>query len=200
MECMRRAILEFLVWSHNRPADRVALAGDSIDVVQTTTTGLDLASGDGAAFFLHDIEPPSGREFPQWANAHDLAADEIRALALSLPGGLADAPVYGQTRTMTDVIIHAAAAERWYANQLTPGLSAERKPGLEGALRLLAEAHAALQQVVCDVPPALRVRRDTSSLHGPEDWSVRKVMRRSIQHLRYHTWELRRSLSGIWLD
>ena len=57
-----------------------------------------------------------------------------------------------------------------------------------------------MQQVVCDVPPALRVKRASSALHEFEEWSVRKVMRRSIWHLRYHTWELRRAIGGIWLD
>jgi hypothetical protein len=199
IECMGRAILEFLVWSHNRSAERVDLTGDSIELVQTITTGLDLSSGDGAAFFLHDLEPAGGKEFPQWANAHDLAMDEIRALALTLPAGLLQAAVDGQERTMLDIVVHAATTERWYAQQLAPANTGGAKPGIEGALRLLGETHALLQQVVCDVPPTTRARRETSMLHGPEDWSVRKVMRRSIQHLRYHTWELRRALSGIWL-
>lgn len=200
VECMGRAILEFLAWSHNRSAERVNLTGDAIEVVQSVTTGRDLASGDGAAFFLHDLEPPGGKEFPQWANAHDLAMDEIRALALTLPGGLLEGHLDGQERTMLDVIVHAAASERWYARQLAAVSTSDPKPGIDGALRLLGETHALLQQVVCDVAPTTRSRRDVSGPGGgPEDWSVRKVMRRSIQHLRYHTWELRRDLSGIWL-
>ncbi len=45
-------------------------------------------------------------------------------------------------------------------------------------------------------PTCVRARRRRSSL---TEWSVRKVMRRSIWHLRLHTAEARSTLGSIWL-
>jgi len=194
------AILEFMVWSHNRSADRIDLDHGAIEVVQTVTSGVPIRAGASSAFFAHDIEPPNGKEFPMWANAHDLAMDEFRAFAQDLPQGLLEMRLEGQAQTMLDVLVHTAKAERAFANQLVPGHSGEPKPGADGALRFLGDTHALLQQVVCDVPGAMRVRREAPNGEGGEDWSVRKAMRRSIQHLRYHAWALRRSISGIWVE
>jgi hypothetical protein len=102
-------------------------------------------------------------------------------------------------RSLLSVLQHVASSESWYAEQLKTGSGFKVKGNLDSLTRDLRDAHTILQQVVCDVPQSLRVRRETSAIHGGEDWSVRKVMRRSIWHIRYHTWELRRALSGLWL-
>ena len=84
------AALEFASWAHNRAAERLTIDKDHLTVAQVLETGEDVRSGDGSAFFLHDAEPANAREFPTWANAHDLALDEFQNLAQSLPGGLLD--------------------------------------------------------------------------------------------------------------
>jgi len=198
-ERMRAAILEFLSWSHNRAANLVEIRGEVIDVIQVVTTGMDVRSGVTSAFFGHDMEPPTHQEFPQWANAHDLAADEIRALARTLPAGLLEMPLGVGRRTLSEIVLHAASMDLWAANQLAPGHAGTAAPGLDGTLRFLAEAHSRLQQVVCDVSPSIRVRCESQGDRPAEDWSVRKVMRSSIWHLRYHIAEIRGTLNSIWL-
>ena len=134
-----------------------------------------------------------------WANAHDLALDELRDLSLSVPAAVMDHPLASGDRTIRSVAVHAAATERWYAATLT-GKDGRRGDGkAPDPLRELQDAHRYLQEAVCDVPPSLRVKRDTSPRHPLEEWSVRKTMRRSVWHLRYHTAELRRAMSGLWL-
>jgi hypothetical protein len=172
------------------------VARGDIEVVQVLETGEDVRSGDTSAFFLFDGSPSGVREFPAWANAHDQALDELCDLVGTLPPALLEAEIEGG-RSLRDMAIHAAEAERWHAAQLVPSVPAG-KGGTE-IVRQLRDAHTVLQQVVCDVPVNLRVRRPTSKLHESEEWSVRKVMRRSIWHLRYHTWEMRRAISGAWL-
>jgi len=194
------AILEFTAWAHQRSADRLTIAAAQVEVVQSLETGEDLRNGDTSAFFLHDGELLGAKEFPMWANPHDRALDELRDFALALPAALQSHRLDADGRTLLGTVQHAAATERFYAAQLRPGAGGTGRVGEDPSLRELQDAHLNLQQVVCDVPQDLRVRRETSSLHPVEEWTVRKVMRRSIWHLRYHTWELRRAIGGIWLD
>lgn len=200
IERMNIAMLEFTAWGHHRAADRALVDDNLAAIVQTVDTGDDLRGGDSSAFFLHDAEPPGPKEFPLWANPHDRALDELRDLALSLPAALQDHRLDSQGRTLIGVVQHCTATERFYARQLREGAVPQPKGGPDPSLRELQDAHMWLQQVLCDVPSDLRVKRPSSALHEFEEWSVRKVMRRSIWHLRYHTWELRRAIGGIWLD
>jgi len=192
-ERVELAILEFAAWAHNRAAERLVHEREHIEVVQVLDTGADVRSGNTSAFFLHDGEVATPREFPIWANAHDLALDELRELTASLPQVLFDHVPTGWGATLRSVVDHVSATELAYGVQLRAGQGAPKKDlDLRGA-------HRWLQEVVCDVAPGTRVRLPGGGPHMAEEWSVRKVMRRSIWHLRYHTWEMRRSLAGLWL-
>jgi len=196
-ERMRIAILEFLSWSHNRASEHLLVDANQVEIAQVVDTGVNVAAGESHAFFLDDSGAVGQSEFPGWANPHDLALDQLRELALALPEGMRELPFARGGSTILGTVAHCAETEALYANQLRPGIfSAFRDPG---PIRRLQEAHLMLQQVVCDVPPDLRIRRDSPSDHAFEEWSVRKVMRRSIWHLRYHTWEVREAVSRIWL-
>lgn len=195
------AIVEFAAWSHNRSAERAALDPVHIDIVQTVTTGEDLRAGESSAFFGYDADLPAGNEFPVWAHPHDRALDELRELALSLPPAIQEHPLDETGRTIRSLVEHAAETERYLATCLRPDAK-PRSPGSgrDAQFRVLQDAHLLLQEVVCDAPRGVRTSPGAVGGGGPmESWSVRKVMRRSIWHLRYHTWELRREISGIWL-
>lgn len=189
------AIAEFIAWSHERNAERATIDKGSVSIGQVLETGVHVLNGQTSAFFMHDMEPANPKEFPRWANAHDQALDELRELAMSLPPLLWEQPTR-DGRRLGDIVNHAARTEVFFAAQLRPGGG----PALQPGPRSLNDAHAWLQQVVCDIDPRSHVRRENPSGSGTEEWSVRKVMRRSIWHLRYHTAELRRSIGGIWLS
>jgi hypothetical protein len=188
------AIAEFISWSHERSAERATVDQGSVTVAQSLQTMANVAAGDTTAFFLHDGEPANPKEFPRWANAHDQALDELSKLAISLPPLLWDQRL-ADGRRLGDIVNHAARTEMFFGAQLKPGGGPTLQPGP----RSLNDAHAWLQQVVCDVDPRPHFRREHISGQGTEDWSVRKVMRRSIWHLRLHTAEIRRVIGGIWL-
>ncbi len=198
-ERMRVAILEFAAWVHNRSADRLDVSDEALEIVQATNTGDAVRFGESSAFFLFDAQPVTPREFPGWANAHDLAHDDLQQVALSMPPQVLAERLDGSGRTMLNALAHAAAVESLFGAALDPS----RPPLLprEGprVLEDLREAHLKLQETVCGVPPGLRTHRQAHPGAAAEEWSVRKVMRRSIWHLRYHTWELRRAMSSIWL-
>ncbi len=195
------AILEFASWSHQRSAERFALEPGQVVVAESVSSDADLRAGDTVAFFPHDAEPPRPNEFPLWATPHDTALDELRELAKSIPPAMQDHRLDSSGRTVLQEIEHVAETERFYASRLRP---AEARPpraaGRDPGFRDLQDAHVSLQQVVCDVAPGTRSSLPSEPAGQVELWSVRKVMRRSIWHLRYHTWELRRAIGSIWLS
>lgn len=196
---MSVAILEFLAWSHNRSADRLIVEPHDIEVVQVVDFGADVASGESRGFFIHDAEPASQRDFPPWANPHDLAFDELRDLLNATPAGMRNIRVGPRGETLPEVVAHCATEEALYAGHLRRSTSTREVAADSSAIAALLEHHSLLQQVVCDVPLDVRTRQAGAAGQAPEEWSVRKVMRRSIWHLRYHTWEIRRAIAGIWL-
>jgi hypothetical protein len=164
----------------------------SLAVVQDLESGSAVQDGITTAFFFHDASPPSPREFPLWANAHDLALDQFKELVASLPD-LVFAGI-GLAGSRDEVLAEAAEAEQVLAGKLRGAAPTVQRPPS------LAEAHSWLQQAVCDVDPTLRVHRGTDTPGGlPEEWSVRKVMRRSVWELRYRTARLRAAANRIWL-
>jgi len=197
-ERLSLAILEFMAWRHERSADRLVVEPGAVQLVETVHAPVPLGTGETEAFFHHDSLAAGGREFPAWANAHDRALDEFRDLALSLPPALLANALGGSGRTPSQVIEHAATAEQWFAGRLS-AQPAEVRVKLDPRMHFLEDAHRHLQQVVCDVPPATLQRHPASQADLLEEWSVRKVMRRSTWHLRYHTAELRRAIGSFWL-
>jgi hypothetical protein len=196
----RLAVLEFLAFSHNRAPGRLSLDEVEFSVAQVVETGEDLRGGDTSAFFLHDAEAAGAREFPLWANAHDTALDDLRNTALALPPALLEQGLDSAGRTPQAIVDHAAATERYYAGHLQSGPGPQSRPGHDPTFRNLQDMHIWLQQVVCDVAPATLTRGDATRSGVPEAWSVRKVMRRSVWHLRYHAFELHRAIGSLWLD
>lgn len=184
------AIAEFTAWAHQRSAEHADVDKDTISTAQVLETGADVAHGQTTAFFLHDAHAAAANEFPGWANAHDLAADQYRELVLSLPEQTLQ--LFSRGKDREAVLGEAARAQLALAARLRANRLPELRPGARG----LNEAHAWLQQVVCDVDPALRTREEGEA--RLEEWSVRKVMRRSIWDLRYRTAVLRSGVSGLW--
>jgi DinB superfamily len=198
-ERMSLAVLEYTAWSHQRSADRLVVEASQIEVVQGLDSGAHLERGETSAFFGFDAEPPKPREFPAWANPHDRAVDELRDFALALPASLQHHRLDEEGRTVFETLHHVTETERDLGLTLRHRTNPPALKPEDASLRDLLEAHTWLQQVVCDVPADLRTRRETSEGGRPEEWSVRKVMRHSIWHLRYHTWELRKAIAGLWV-
>lgn len=191
----RIAISEFASWSHNRQAERVDIALEHLETAQLLESGANVGIGETTAFFLFDAEPASQREYPVWADAHDLAHDELRKLVQTLPPALLEPGLSTTGRTVRELVEHCAASELQFARTLVPATKMTFSGDL---LKDLQHAHVALQGVVCDVAPA-HVAESLGTDGHMERWSPRKVMRRSVWHLRYHTWEIRRMVGSLWL-
>lgn len=185
------AIAEFTAWAHQRSAAHARVEEQQVAIAQVLETGANVAHGESTSFFLHDGHPAGSHEFPGWANAHDQALDQFREFVLSQPEQTLASLGAGATH---DAILGRVAS---YQLGLSTHLRRNRAPELRPGSRGLNEAHSWLQQVVCDVDPALRVR-DESTGGRAEEWSVRKVMRRSIWALRYEQAVLRGNINALW--
>jgi hypothetical protein len=188
LERMRLATLEFLGWSHNRSAHRLTLEPGALTVVEQLSTAANVLDGESYASFAVEDQEPAPREFAQWAHLHDQALDELTKLLVDLPQELSETAICGRAPREAG---EAAARREAMLGELLSGL---RYNGHPGDLRQqLADSHRWLQQTVCAVPAA------TVARNGQESWSVRKVMRRSVWHLRYAVAELHAQLSVLWL-
>lgn len=185
-------IAEFIAWAHERSPEHADVDPSHVSITQLLETGADLSQGETTAFFLHDGQPVRGNEFPAWANAHDLALDQFRELVGSLPASaIGRGPGQASLATIQD---RATNFELLVATSLGGRPKAVR-PGGQG----LNDAHTWLQQVICDAPPDVRLRRPVEGHVAEEEWSVRKAMRRSIWHLRYQSALVRAEVNRIWL-
>lgn len=185
------AIAEFTAWGHQRSAAHAHVESGQVAVAQVLETGAAVAHGETTAFFLHDGLPAGPHEFPGWANAHDQALDEFRELVLSQPEQTLAVLAAGPSQE--EIFGGISSRQLALAGHLRKSRSADVRPGVRG----LNDAHAWLQQVVCDVDPGLRLRDEAASGRG-EEWSVRKVMRRSIWALRYEQAVLRNRINALW--
>lgn len=186
------AIAEFTAWAHQRSAAHAGVEEQQVAIAQVLETGSDVAHGQSTSFFLHDGRPATSHEFPGWANAHDLALDQFREFVLSQPEQTLAVLAAGASQ---EAILNRVASQQLaLAAHLRPSRVPELRPGARG----LNEAHSWLQQVVCDVDPDLRVREEAGRMRT-EEWSVRKVMRRSIWALRYEQAVLRQSMNALWI-
>jgi hypothetical protein len=198
-ECAAAAIAEFMAWGHQRAASRIEIDLSAISIVQSLPTHADLAAGETLALFAAELQPPTGKEFPLWANAHDLAHDELVDLALGLPASLTSWPAGPGGRTLAEIVRHAAEEETAMAAALIPTASTPLPITVAALVPTMRDAHRKLQENICAVPGSFHAHRPGGKGGPGEDWSVRKAMRRSIWHLRYHTWEARRAMSRNWL-
>ncbi|MEO8540340.1 MAG: DinB family protein [bacterium] len=199
-ERMCLAVLEYTAWSHQRSADRLTIDRSQFELVQSVVTEAQPSLGESTAFFMHDAEPVNPREFPVWANAHDRAVDELKDLVGSLPASLGAMRLDSEGRSLIEAVHHVAETERDLARVLKPTHAPPSASGREEPLlRELLDAHIWLQQTVCDVRPDARFRQELHGGGAYEEFSVRKVMRRSIWHVRHHTWDIRKTLSGLWI-
>lgn len=194
------AILEFAAWAHQRAAEKLTLDPGQVSIAESVASSANLGKGESHAFFPHDGEPPRPDEFPLWATPHDRAFDELREVARSIPARLQDSPLTGSGQTIRESLRRAAETERFLASRLSSQAQPPREVDRDDDIfRALQAAHVRLQEVVCDVAPATRCSLADGATGELETWSVRKVMRRSIWHLRYRTWEIRRAVGAIWL-
>lgn len=145
----------------------------------------------GGAFFAPDATPVSDEDL-DWSHALlDWSYQDLVALLSALPPGALDA-LLPNGQPLRALIDHIAQTQIWLISRLEP------RP----AVPLIAQFPGAeldhLRQVWQASLSRLRATSDDERQrlieHDGERWSLRKLLRRSILHLREHTTDLERML------
>lgn len=168
-------------------------------------------SGDDVGTFGPDLEPVTSAETERCLRIAGLAHDDLLELASSVPPGLLDREPAPGKRTISANLTHVARAELWY---MTRTIDDPRAAGLPG---VIARADG---RIDASYDPADQVRiaweafrefargrseEARARVYVPtwfceiasERWTVRKALRRCIEHCREHTGVIERTLSEL---
>ncbi len=143
----------------------------------------------GGAFFAPDAAPVTDEDLDWSLALLDWSYQDLAALLSSLPPAALDAPLpNGQPlRALAD---HIAQTQIWLISRLEPRPSVpliSQFPGTElDHLRQVWQASLSRLRAASDD------ERQRHLDHDGERWSLRKLLRRSILHLREHTTDLER--------
>lgn len=156
--------------------------------------------GDAAALFPPDRAPVTPEEMEHYLRLMDCARSDLLALAHPLPEALLGWQPYPDWLSIRRVLRHVGNAEQWYVSRLAPPESLPSEWDHDEDLPLFdflemerRTAVARLRQLT----PAERVGifyPTAWTRHPEEPWTLRKVLRRFLEHEREHTAQVRQIL------
>ncbi len=157
-------------------------------------------AGDAAALFPPDREPVSQEELERYLRLFGYARNDLLGLAGPVPQAVLEWQPYPEWFSIEQVLRHVGNAEEWYVSRLVPPerLPAEWDNDADMPLFefLEMERRTALAQLR-QLAPEARSRICTPSAwtrHPEEPWTLRKVLRRFLEHELEHTAQVRRIL------
>jgi hypothetical protein len=182
------ALSAYLDWCA-RHAERVPLLPDDYAITERFAS-YTLPSGYEVNALFRPERAPADRELlALYRRLLGHAGADILAAARSVPADRWHAPATVGDRTPARVLEHVARAERWYLSHFTDPPSwttGVEPPSLVASFEAVHDALLVwLASAPADQLGAIAVDRE-------EEWSVRKLLRRALWHLRTHTAELAR--------
>lgn len=151
------------------------------------------ASGAGA-FFAPDAQPVDDEDLDWGLALLAWAYDDLLAMSASLPPAALDTPPTDGGWTLRQVLLHVARGQLWYLSHLAADPTPLPPPQLGSDP--LAEVRQARTVAVAQMRNASDAMRSAVREHSGERWSLRKVLRQSVWHVRDHTAQLARMLAG----
>lgn len=141
------------------------------------------------AFFEYDRLPLSSGDLDDIRWLLSCTRSDLMATVRRLPAASLDREIPGERfRSVYGILKHIATAERWYFDKLGLALPKEAL-GTDIFGMLEAVRRNTIMQL-----PRLANERTVREVHG-EQWSARKIARRTLWHERVHIWHIQR-LSG----
>jgi hypothetical protein len=202
-EALRLAIAEYLAWEG---ADRAGTDGwETFEELD----GADFAATGGEFLFQWDRQPLTREEAKRWLGLVSLARKELIAVVARMPAELLDweppESALGQSdpwsphiRSARAIARHALELEVYYRESLRDGLA----PGIRERVHTPEAEHEGTIARLLDVlgvEPARVFRPTRPGRQAPEEWTVRKVIRRLVSHDRAHTAELEQRRTWVLL-
>ncbi len=187
-----RAIEDYLAWREGyRPTEPDSKTSIKTEVAEEFRN---LESDNGYwvnSFFEDDKRLVSRPEMDEIIWLLHCTRSDLELLIQRIPYQLLEMPIPGEIFiSLSGIINHIAGAEWWYLDKL--GLSEHRKLLPTDVLqRLSIVRRQTLDNLarLIDNPTIVTVRG--------EQWSARKIVRRTLWHERVHTWHLKRRLTEL---
>jgi uncharacterized damage-inducible protein DinB len=151
--------------------------------------------GDVGVFFEPDGQPVDDEDMDWGTALIQWAVDDLAYLAARIPAAALDAPLPAGGWTLRQTLSHVAGSQLWYLSRL------QEMPGRISPEQIGSEPVAALRQTTATLVQSLRAADDATRTvireHNGERWSLRKVLRRSVEHVREHTSQLARDAVSL---
>lgn len=144
------------------------------------------------AFFAPDAQPVDDEELDWGLALLQWAVEDLAALLRGQPESALDRPPPAGGWSMRKVLEHLTNEQFWYVTRL------DNSPGAPPIAANAGASLAQLQQIAAACVSRLRGASDAqrvavTELQG-ERWSLRKIIRRSVWHVRDHTAQIRQLL------
>ncbi len=165
-------------------------------------------SGGAVALFRTDLTPVDGETLGEAVRLMTLSRGELLGVVGGLTGEELDAEPIPGKRTVRRDISHVVNAEEWYVSRLGPRYQRVYEEGLRairGRRRLSAVERlgatrlpmiAALEAALAEGRQGPFTRRRYTR-HPEEAWTLRKVLRRFLEHEREHFETIGRTLWAL---
>ena len=200
-------VAEHVAWLRSSKIDVAADDGIEIQIAEEIRAA-EQDAADGEFCFTDDLTPVSDADMTVGLAILESSRRDLLGAVKDVPDAILDwrPPLSAMARvdewnpdarTIREITREIASAEGYYRTALTDGLDVGEAAGdVDDLAAHRASLIATLQSLGADDRGRLfkpqRVWQDR-----PEDWTVRKVIRRVISHERFHTAEIRQRIS--WL-
>jgi uncharacterized damage-inducible protein DinB len=198
LQCIPPEIQRFLSWLDSKGL-HPENASTSWQVVEQQEGVAPFESGDAATLFQLDLLPPEDEEVEATLRVAEVTRQDLLALARSLSLEELQKPRSTGIRTIERILWHIAHAEEWYVSRLGVIPALHRFDDFPGTLweYLTAVREMAVERFrgMASLERATVFRIPEFTDHPDEPWTLRKALRRMIEHEREHTGNIQRLLA-----
>ncbi|MGQ9494228.1 MAG: DinB family protein [Anaerolineae bacterium] len=202
LQLLPEGIREYHIWlrRHGEPAPP---ANEPIEIhVAGESSGFGpFDPGDAAALFPPDLQPITPEEMEHYFRLMGYARADLLSLTRDLPDEVLDWQADAQSFSIRRLLRHIGNAEKWYVSRVVAQetLPAQWEHDAEMPLLEYLEmerqtAIARLRQLT-EEECAHVVHPAYWTQHPEEPWTVRKALRRFLEHEREHTAQMRAVLA-----
>lgn len=181
----------FRVWLHEHGITPPPIAGDVFRVREVIADARPWAPNGAAALFAIDRRPLDDRELALHLEVLAAARADLLALLRLIPRAALDERAPGLPRTLRQTLAHLAGAEAWHISRLGPAIDTTEPEPVRRLVDIRARAIAQLSRHARADRDLVYVPRTALSDDPEESWTLRKVLRRMIEHELLHLTDVR---------
>lgn len=183
------AITDYLIWRDGYKSDKPIVPNDLI--VSEQVGYFDHGAYYSNTFFESDRLPLTNEDIDQISIILSYSRNDLDNLIQTIPHEYLDRKISSERfESINGILTHIAKAEWWYFDSMKLGLAYNELSGEPKADLVLTREKSLA------VMPRLVGRTDVV-MRGEENWSARKIMRRTIWHEIVHTRHIRRRLNEM---